>query len=148
LHTYFQIGDIGAIRVRGLDGTEYVDSAGGGQRKRQAGAVSFAGEVDRVYLNTEAVCTIADPLLERCIEISKTGSRSTVVWNPWDQKAARFADLGGAPSAHGGWRQMVCIESANALDNQLTIAPGETHRLAVQYRVKKMPAGEAGAHAG
>jgi glucose-6-phosphate 1-epimerase len=138
LHTYFRIGDIGAIEVQGLDGTEYADSADGGKRKLQAGAVKFAGEVDRVFLNTEASCTVVDALLDRRIEISKSGSRSTVVWNPWSQKAGQFADLGSAVSEQGSWRQMVCIESANALENQLTLAAGQRHRIAVQYRVQPM----------
>jgi D-hexose-6-phosphate mutarotase len=138
LHTYFRIGDIGAVEVRGFDGTEYVDSADGGKRKLQAGAVKFAGEVDRVFLNTEASCSIVDAILARRIEISKSGSRSTVVWNPWSQKAGRIADLGSAESEQGSWRQMVCIESANALDNNLTLAPGQRHRIAVQYRVQSM----------
>ena len=135
LHTYFLIGDIGAIEVQGLDGTAYADSADGGQRQQQAGAVTFAGEVDRVFLNTEASCSIVDPLLKRRIEVSKSGSRSTVVWNPWSQKAGRFADLGSAEETQGSWRQMVCIESANALDNALTLAPRQSHGLAVKYRV-------------
>ncbi|MFI4888944.1 MAG: D-hexose-6-phosphate mutarotase [Steroidobacterales bacterium] len=134
LHTYFAIGDIGAIQVLGLDGAQYVDSADGGRRKRQAGAVTFSGEVDRVFLDTESVCTIVDPLMERRVEIAKTGSRSTVVWNPWQQKAGGFADLGAATSEHGSWRQMVCVESANALDNQLSVAPGQSHSIAVRYR--------------
>jgi len=138
LHTYFLIGDIGSVEVQGLDGTEYVDSADGGNRKRQAGAVTFSGEVDRVYLNTEASCSVVDALLARRIEISKSGSHSTVVWNPWSQKAGRFADLGSAESGQGSWRQMVCIESANALDNALSVAPGQSHRIAVQYRVQRL----------
>jgi D-hexose-6-phosphate mutarotase len=138
LHTYFRIGDIGSVEVQGLDGTEYVDSADGGTRRRQAGAVRFSGEVDRVFLNTETSCSIVDALLARRIEIAKSGSRSTVVWNPWSQKAGRFADLGPAESGQGSWRQMVCIESANALDNELTLAPGQDHRIAVQYRVRRL----------
>lgn len=138
LHTYFLICDIGAIEVQGLDGTDYADSANGGRRKRQTGAVTFADEVDRVFLNTEASCNIIDPLLRRRIEIAKSGSRSTVVWNPWSQKAGLFADLGSAESARGSWRQMVCIESANALDNALTLAPGQHHSLAVKYRVQAL----------
>jgi D-hexose-6-phosphate mutarotase len=138
LHTYFQVGDIGSVQVLGLDGTEYVDSADGGQRKRQAGAVEFRGEVDRVFLDTEAPCTIVDPLLGRRIHISKTGSRSTVVWNPWQKKAALFADLGATAATQGGWRQLVCVESANALENRRTLAPGQSHRLAVQYRAERL----------
>jgi D-hexose-6-phosphate mutarotase len=136
LHAYFRIGDIGAVEVLGLDGTEYADSADGNKRKVQTGAVLFNGEVDRVFLNTETSCSIIDSILKRRIDIFKSGSRSTVVWNPWSQKAARLADLGSALSDEGSWRQMVCIEGANALDNALTLAPGQSHSIAVQYRVQ------------
>jgi glucose-6-phosphate 1-epimerase len=136
LHTYFQVGDIGSTQVLGLDGTEFIDAADGGQRKRQQGAVTFAAEVDRVYVSTEATCTIVDPLLKRRIHIVKRGSSSTVVWNPWEKKAAGFADLGAAPATRGGWRQLVCVESANARDNTLTLAAGQSHCLAVQYRAE------------
>jgi glucose-6-phosphate 1-epimerase len=136
LHAYLQVGDISAVQVLGLDGTEYVDKVDGEQRKRQEGPVTFAAEVDRVYVDTEARCTIADPLLKRRIHISKRGSRSTVVWNPWEKKAAALADLGAAPATRGGWRQFVCVESANAGDNTLTLAPGQTHSLGVRYHAE------------
>lgn len=136
LHTYFQVGDIGSVQVLGLDGTEFIDTADGGQRKRQKGPVTFAAEVDRVYANTEATCMIIDPLLKRRIHISKRGSQSTVVWNPWEKKAAGLADLGAAPATRGGWRQFVCVESANARDNTLTLAAGQSHCLAIQYRAE------------
>jgi D-hexose-6-phosphate mutarotase len=137
LHAYLRIGDIAAIEVLGLDGAQYADSADGSRRKLQAGAVRFAAEVDRVFLDTEASCSIVDSILERRIDISKSGSRSTVVWNPWSQKAGRLSDLGSAASDEGSWRQMVCIESANALDNALTLVPGQSHGIAVQYRVQR-----------
>ncbi|MGO9512922.1 MAG: D-hexose-6-phosphate mutarotase [Steroidobacteraceae bacterium] len=136
LHTYFQVGDIGSVQVLGLDGSEFVDVADGGQRKRQDGPVTFAAEVDRVYVNTEATCTIVDPRLKRRIHISKRGGHSTVVWNPWEKKAAGLADLGVAPATRGGWRQFVCVESANARDNTLTLAAGQSHCLAVQYEAE------------
>lgn len=133
LHAYLQVGDIGAVRVLGLDGTEYIDKTDGEQRKRQEGALTFGAETDRIYVDTEARCTIVDRLLERRIHISKRGSRSTVVWNPWDKKAAGLADLGDAPATRGGWRQFACVEGANAGDNSLTLGAGQSHCLAVQY---------------
>jgi glucose-6-phosphate 1-epimerase len=136
LHAYLQVGDIGAVQVLGLDGTEYIDKVDGEQRKRQEGPVTFAAEIDRVYVGTEAQCTIADRILKRRIHISKRGSRSTVVWNPWERKAAALADLGADPATRGGWRQFVCVESANAGDNTLTLAPGESHSLAVRYHAE------------
>ncbi len=135
LHTYLRIGDIGRIAVSGLEDTEYVDKVDGGARKRQAGAVEFSGEVDRVYLNTGGECVIRDPDLGRGIRIAKTGSQSTVVWTPWQDKALKMGDFGPGRSGQGGWREMVCVESGNALDNVITLAPGARHALDVIYDV-------------
>ncbi len=141
LHTYFQVGDIGSVQVLGLDGTDFMDAADGGRRKRQEGPVIFPAEIDRVYIDTEAACTIVDPLLKRRIHIAKRGSRSTVVWNPGERKAAGLADLGAAPATRGGWRQFVCVESANARDNTLTLEAGQSHCLSVHYRVEPIQPG-------
>lgn len=134
LHTYFHIGDIGQARVLGLDGCAYVDKVDGGTRKRQDGPITFTGETDRVYVDTEARCVIEDPQLKRRILIDKTGSRSTVVWTPWQEKAEKMGDLG----PNDGWRRMVCVESGNALDNVVSIAPGEAHTLSVSYRAEPL----------
>ena len=140
LHTYFLVGDVSAVAVTGLDGVDYADKVDGGLRKRQAGPITFRGETDRVYLGTTATCTITDPLLGRRIIVAKEGSRSTIVWNPGPQKAAGFADLGAAddPQGRGGWRQLVCVESGNALDDRVSVAPGATQRLAVEYRSESL----------
>lgn len=131
LHTYFHIGDIGAARVLGLEGCAYLDKVDGGTRKRQEGAINFVDETDRIYLDTAAECIIEDATLRRRIRIAKTGSRSTVVWTPWTEKADKMGDFGP-----NGWRGMVCVESANAADNVVTVKPGERHTLAVEYRAE------------
>ncbi len=131
LHTYFEVSDIRHVTIDGLDGCPYLDKVDGGQRKRQAGPVSFSGEVDRIYLDSVVACRIDDPGLRRRIVISKRGSRSTVVWNPWIEKAAKMGDLGD-----DGYLRMVCVESANAADDVVTIAPGAEHRLWVRYDIE------------
>lgn len=133
LHTYFRIGDIGQVRVLGLEGCEYVDKVDGGARKRQEGAITFQGEVDRVYLNTAAECVIEDPVLRRRIHIAKSGSLATVVWTPWLDKAQKMGDFGPGRAGRGGWREMVCVESGNALDDVVSVPAGGTHRLTVDY---------------
>ncbi len=138
LHTYFRIGDIGTAKVSGLDGCDYVDKVEGGQRKRQSGAIAFNGEVDRVYLDTESECVIEDPELKRRIRISKQGSRSTVVWTPWLEKAAKMADFGPGRHNQGGWREMVCVESGNALDNVVSVPAGQSHTLSVVYSAEPL----------
>ena len=136
LHAYFRIGDIGTARVGGLERAEYIDKLDADRRKRQHGAVHFDAEVDRVYVDTDAACIIDDPDLRRRIRVEKSGSRSTVVWTPWLAKATRMGDLGPGSRGQGGWREMVCVESGNALHNRVTVAPGATHRLRVEYSVE------------
>ncbi len=133
LHTYFQISDIEAVQVTGLENTTYLDKVGEPTRRTQSGAVTFSGEVDRVYVNTETTCYIVDPAYERRIRIAKSGSRSTVVWTPWEEKADKMGDFGP-----DGWRQMVCVESVNALENVVSIAAGDTHRMSVEYSAESM----------
>lgn len=134
LHTYFRIGDIGAARIVGLSGCDYWDKVGGSTLAMQDGTIRFAGETDRVYVNTAAECVIEDDLLKRRIRIAKSGSRSTVVWTPWTEKASRMGDL-GQPD---GWREMVCVESANALENIVNVAAGTRHTLVVEYRAEPL----------
>lgn len=129
-HTYFQVGDIAGIRVTGLEGVTYADKVANFARSVQQGPITFSGEVDRVYLNTDSACLIEDPVLQRRIRIAKTGSQTTVVWSPGQEKGAQLGDLGP-----DGWRHMVCVESANAMENRMHLAAGETHVLAVEYLV-------------
>ncbi|MBI3480958.1 MAG: D-hexose-6-phosphate mutarotase [Nitrosomonadales bacterium] len=134
LHTYFQIGDIGAVRVQGLAGCEYWDKVGGSTLKRQDGDISFAGETDRVYINTPDECVIEDEKLKRRIRVAKSGSLSTVVWTPWTDKANKMGDM-GQPD---GWREMVCVESVNAIDNVVKVVAGSRHTLIVEYGVESV----------
>jgi D-hexose-6-phosphate mutarotase len=130
LHTYFEIGDIHQASVAGLEGCAFIDKVDGGKRKKQKGAVTFTGEADRVYLGTSGCCGIVDPVLKRTLLITSTGSRSTVVWTPWAEKAAKMGDFG-----KNGENRMVCVETANAADDVVSLAPGQTHRMTAQYRV-------------
>lgn len=129
LHTYFAIGDIRQATLGGLDAGDYLDKVDGGLRKSQRGAVAFTGETDRIYLATRGHCEIHDPVLGRRILITSTGSQSTVVWNPWTEKADKMGDFG--PDGHLG---MVCVETANAAEDVIQLAPGATHRMTAQYR--------------
>lgn len=128
LHTYFKVGDVTKISVLGLEGAEYLDLLSDNLRRLQSGPVSFDGELGRLYVNNRSTCVIEDPLLRRRIRIEKSGSLSTAVWNPWASTAGKMDDLG-----HEGWRDMVCVESANAQENQVMVAAGAGHTLAATY---------------
>jgi glucose-6-phosphate 1-epimerase len=132
LHTYFSVSDIRGVSVHGLEGTTYIDKTDGFARKVQPDApISFGKETDQVHVNTAAACTIEDRGWNRRIVIEKTGSQSTVVWNPWIAKTAGLADM-----AADEWQGMVCIETANAADNAVTLAPGDSHRLSARVSIR------------
>lgn len=134
LHTYLRVGDIAAVRVEGLSGRAYVDQLLGGARRLQDGApVSFTTETDRVYLDTPDVVTVRDAVFGRETRVAKSGSLSTVVWNPWIDKSRRLGDMGD-----DGYKQMLCIETANAFDNAITIDAGTHHRITTEISVRSL----------
>ena len=128
LHTYFQVGDIGAVSLTGLQGAPFDDFAAGagGARKMEHDAVLLISrETNRVYPDNAAAVEIRDENLKRIIRVEKSGSRSTVVWNPWTtQKMPE--DFYQAEH-----RQMVCVESGNVKQNKISLAPGKTSALKV-----------------
>lgn len=133
LHTYFRVADVTAIQVLGLDGGEYADLLRHNLRCRQSGPVVFEAELGRIFVNSTATCFIEDPLLKRRIRVEKMGSLSTAVWNPWTETAGKMDDLGA-----DGWRDMVCVESANALENRVTVPRGGAHTLTATYSVEAL----------
>jgi len=132
LHTYFAVADIRQASVSGLEGTTYIDKTDGFKRKKLgAEPVRIAKETDQVHLSTNATCVIHDPVWNRNIVIEKTGSDSTVVWNPWIDKTKGMSDMGP-----DGWQKMLCVETANAADNAVHLAPGASHALTAAIRVE------------
>ncbi len=132
LHTYFAVSDVRNISINGLEGCSYLDKVDNEiPRKKQVGAVHFAGEIDRIYLQSSDDCVIDDPGLQRRIRISKLNSDSTVVWNPWIEKSGKMDDMG-----QNGYLNMVCVESTNAADDEVRVAAGDEHHLWVRYSIE------------
>jgi glucose-6-phosphate 1-epimerase len=134
LHTYLAVSDVRTISVTGLEDTTYLDKVDDAKHKQQdATPIRLVGETDRVYLNTRATCQLDDAAFARRVSVTKTGSDTTVVWNPWTNKAKSMADFGD-----NEWLGMVCIETANASDNAITLAPGATHRMTATVAVDRL----------
>lgn len=132
LHTYLAIGDIHQVSVSGLEDTTYIDKTDGFKRKQQGRElVRIAKETDQVHLNTTATCTVHDPAWNRRIVIEKSGSNSTVIWNPWMDKTKGMSDM-----LAEGWKDMLCVETANAVDNAVRLLPGQSHKLAAKIHIE------------
>jgi D-hexose-6-phosphate mutarotase len=128
LHTYFHVGNIGAVSISGLRGAPFDDFAAGANGARRSGEDSvlrITKETNRVYPNHASVVEIRDERLKRTIRVEKFNSHSTIVWNPWTtQKLPGDFD----PAEH---EQMVCAESGNVKQNKISLAPGQTASLKV-----------------
>jgi D-hexose-6-phosphate mutarotase len=128
LHTYFQVGDIGAVSLAGLQGAPFDDfafDAGGARRNGDAAPLRITQETNRVYPDNTATVEIIDEKLKRTIRVEKSNSKSTVVWNPWTtQKMPEDFDQ----AEH---RQMVCVESGNMKQNKISLPPGKSSALKV-----------------
>jgi glucose-6-phosphate 1-epimerase len=124
LHAYFKVGDVRTTCVRGLNNVDYLDKTDHYQEKIQQGDVEITSETDRVYLDTESPVQLSDAVLHRRLDVAKQNSRTTVIWNPWSQKAATMSDLG-----NDQWTQMLCIEASNVPPYAIEVATGACHRM-------------------
>lgn len=124
LHSYFKVGNIDDVSIDGFDGLPMVSKVGEGGNFVRKGIIAIDREVDEVYQQANGDASIADASLKRRIVISKKGSASSVVWNPWIDKSKRMADF-----PDDGYKTMVCVETANAMDDSRTIPAGGEHEI-------------------
>ncbi len=132
LHTYLAVSDVCQASVSGLERTVYIDKTDGFKRKSQDGQpLRVAKETDQVHINTRAPCLLHDPAWNRRIVVEKTGSESTVIWNPWIEKTKTMSDMDP-----DGWKHMICVETANVADNAVHLPPGGSHKMSASLRVE------------
>ncbi|MEH6628040.1 MAG: D-hexose-6-phosphate mutarotase [Motiliproteus sp.] len=147
LHSYLAVSNIDQTFVTGLEGCCYRDKLDQLNPYIQDGPLTIAEETDRVYVDTEGTVTLNDPGFGRHILISKdqnehhpdannssdnkpmnhNQSRSTVIWNPGAEKSLSMSDVDD-----NGYQRLLCVETANALDNALEIPPGHSHSMSTQ----------------
>jgi len=136
LHTYLAVSDVRQISIDGLQKTPYIDKVGGTRdMPGSPDPIRITAETDRVYLNTPATCTVHDPGWQRSVSVAKTGSQSTVVWNPWIDKAKAMPDFGDDE-----WPNMLCVESANVGPNAIQLDPDQRHTLGVEIALRPLVA--------
>jgi len=138
LHTYFEVLDIRAVEVSGLEGAAFHDRAAGlsrgGPAPGEPGPVRFRSETDRTYLGASARLSLHDAQAGRSVLISKDGSAATVVWNPWVDRALALSDFGD-----DDWKTMVCVEVCNVSDTAIQLAPGGSHTMAATFELDPDP---------
>ncbi|WP_314418616.1 D-hexose-6-phosphate mutarotase [Pseudescherichia vulneris] len=131
LHTYFNVGDISAVKVSGL-GDRFIDKVNNAQEDVLAdGVQTFPDRTDRVYLNPEACSVIHDGALNRTIDVIHHHHSNVVGWNPGPALSVSMADM-----PDDGYKTFVCVESACVTVSQKTTEE-KPSRLAQTIRVNK-----------
>ena len=120
LHSYLLIEDINEVYIDGLDQKRYYNKVDDSFNNLQDGKLFFIAETDRIYQGISSAVKLHDK--KDLISLRTEGSQTVVIWNPGEALAAKMPDL----SDH---KTMLCIESANTLDDELLIQPNDTHKL-------------------
>ncbi|CAI9752621.1 unnamed protein product [Fraxinus pennsylvanica] len=120
LCNYLSVSDISEVRVEGLETLDYLDNLlQKGRYTEQADAITFDGEINRVYLSTPTKIAVIDHEKKRTYVMRKEGMPDAVVWNPWDKKAKALPDLGDED-----YKTMLCVDSA-AIETQVILKPSQ-----------------------
>ncbi|XP_027925445.1 putative glucose-6-phosphate 1-epimerase [Vigna unguiculata] len=120
LRNYLSGSDISEVRIEGLETLDYFDNLMNRSRfTEQADALTFDGEIDRVYLHSPNKIAIIDHEKKRTFVLQKKGMPDAVVWNPWAKKAKAIPDLGD-----DDYKMMICVSSA-AIETPVFLKPSE-----------------------
>jgi len=113
LHSYFAIDNIADIRVDGLDGLDYIDSADNNAQQTLSDAVVFKQQVDRYFIagsDTQSINTAAT------ISIAGENCPSVITWNPGQALAGKMKDIG-----NDNYHRFVCVERGAIYDKMWLI---------------------------
>jgi glucose-6-phosphate 1-epimerase len=131
LHTYLRVAAIADCSILGLQGHLYQEDSEKIMHAQKESNLLINQEVDRNYLNTVGYYSLVDPNLNRTICIHKMGSQVTTVWNPGSQKSQALKDM-----PDDGYKNFVCIEAVNTLNNVIHLAPGDAHETSTSLVIK------------
>jgi glucose-6-phosphate 1-epimerase len=119
LHTYLRVDDIAATRIENLRGLKYFDAVLKQEATQMEDALTFPGEIDRVYFDATKINVCAG---RRSLEVQNVGFPDGVIWNPGAELAAKLRDI-----EPGGYQRFVCVEAA-IFRAPITLQPYQTWR--------------------
>jgi len=120
LHTYLNIEDIHKVQVQGLENKPFYNKINNSFDNVQESSLDFHTEVDRVYHQLTQALVFEDE--EQTLKVETFGSNTVVVWNPGSEFKQIFSDL-------SSYKKMLCLESANTLEDEVELHQDEVHVL-------------------
>ena len=131
-HTYLGFSDLRQCELHGLEQAVFLDTLTD-KKASENQPITFNQSFDRIY-DSPSDLEIYDPAWGRKIWLKKSGSKSTIVWTPWDRFIKDFSDIPDQEVY-----RFAGIEFGNARENALLLQPGQSHRLALEIGVDSLP---------
>lgn len=131
IHNFWNVGDVTKISVTGLEDATYKEYAENAKPHSES-PLQIDGNIDRVYTGTEKQIVLTDPVLGRKITIDRTGSKTVIVWNCWEDAK----DMDDMPD--DGYLHYLCMESGNALSDTVQLGPNDVHTISYTTTVTKI----------
>ncbi|CAO2822969.1 unnamed protein product [Amaranthus hypochondriacus] len=117
-HNYFNVSDVGEVRVEGLETQYYLNDTMKKERLTDQGdSIVFDEEVDKIFIETPDKICILDHESKRTFVIIKEGLPDVAVLNPWEKRAKAIPDLDKKE-----YRKFVCVVPAR-IENSITLKP-------------------------
>lgn len=124
-HSYFPT-QITTTKILGLAGETYIDQLEQNRIKQQQDeSIQFAAETDRIYPVTQGKFVLQQNNHDKIV--IQSNAKSTVIWNPWVEKAARLNDV-----RDDAWQDFVCIECGQVANQTRQLKSGEQ----IKYQMK------------
>jgi glucose-6-phosphate 1-epimerase len=123
IHSYFNVRDVSKIRLNGLQGSTYYDQLLDNYFVQTELNCTLSSDTDRIYqVPDNEILLLQDKAPN--IRIEQEHGNAVVVWNPWIEKAKSMSDF-----PDNGYKNMLCVEAANARYSAIELAPGNSHSI-------------------
>lgn len=130
-HTYLGFSDLRQCELHGLEHAVFLDTLTD-KKASEDQPITFNQSFDRIY-DSASNLEIYDPAWGRKISLKKSGSKSTIVWTPWNRFIKDFSDIPDQEVY-----RFAGIEFGNVRENALSLQPGQSHRLAMEIGVDSL----------
>jgi len=129
LHSYIKVNDINKLSIEGLKDTSYYWGFEGTTKTQTESLLRITEEENRRYINTKTPCILNNLGTGKKIVIDKSGSQTSVVWNPWKENCKQMKDM-----PDDGYKSFICVEAANFYDDYIELQAENQHTISTTIR--------------
>lgn len=128
LHTYFKANPSEVVFPE-LLGKRFYDKIDGYKLKTNTEPLVFKKEEERADFYMDMPDSFCMYLKNKTITLRNKSFDSLVFWNPGEINGNKNIEI------QEYWNSFVCMESANCLDNKLTLAPGQEGKYEIEIEI-------------